>query len=99
MPAVRKFMKNVCDLSMKRLEKIPAKRNDPDTIEYRKTTVESWIATTDMDFEKNCVFLDKIGFNLKYHSSGDLENIYIINFHIENYANAQKDSSVTEDQR
>ncbi|CEG67929.1 hypothetical protein RMATCC62417_04276 [Rhizopus microsporus] len=49
---------------MKRLEKIPAKRNDPDTIENRKTTVESWIATTDMDFEKNCVFLDEAGFNL-----------------------------------
>ncbi|CEP13804.1 hypothetical protein [Parasitella parasitica] len=62
--ALHRFMKNVCALSMKRLEKIPGKRNDPDTIENRKTTVESWIATTDMDFEKNCVFLDEADFNL-----------------------------------
>lgn len=62
--ALHRFMKNVCTLSMKRLEKIPAKRNDPDTIENRKTTVEFRIANTDMDFEKNCVFLDEAGCNL-----------------------------------
>ncbi|KAG2199315.1 hypothetical protein INT47_012949 [Mucor saturninus] len=49
---------------MKRLEKIPARRNHIDVITQRRESVEEWIANEDMDFEKNCVFIDEAGFNI-----------------------------------
>ncbi|KAI9258420.1 hypothetical protein EDC94DRAFT_543525 [Helicostylum pulchrum] len=57
-------MKTHCALSLKRLEKIPAKRNDEDTIRERRERVETYIADKDMDFEPNCVFLVEAGVNL-----------------------------------
>lgn len=61
---LQRHMKTHCALSLKRLEKIPAKRNDEDTIRQRRECVETFIADKDMDFERNCVFLDEAGFNL-----------------------------------
>ncbi|KAI9272367.1 hypothetical protein EDC94DRAFT_511898, partial [Helicostylum pulchrum] len=57
--ALHRFMRTVCALSMKRLEKIPARRNHIEVIEQRKTEVEKWIADDNMDFLKNCVFIDE----------------------------------------
>lgn len=62
--ALHRFMRTVCALSMKRLEKIPARRNHIEVIEQRKTEVEKWIADDNMDFLKNCVFIDEAGFNI-----------------------------------
>ncbi|KAG2191495.1 hypothetical protein INT47_011536 [Mucor saturninus] len=62
--ALHRFMREKCALSMKRLEKIPARRNHIDVITQRRESVEEWIANEDMDFEKNCVFIDEAGFNI-----------------------------------
>ncbi|KAG2200823.1 hypothetical protein INT47_001354 [Mucor saturninus] len=62
--ALHRFMREKCALSMKRLEKIPARRNHIDVIKQRRESVEEWIANEDMDFEKNCVFIDRAGFNI-----------------------------------
>jgi arginine repressor len=61
---LHRFMREVCALSMKRLEKIPARRNHIDVITQRKESVKEWIADENMDFEKNCVFIDEAGFNI-----------------------------------
>ncbi|KAI8048502.1 DDE superfamily endonuclease-domain-containing protein [Thamnidium elegans] len=52
-----------CVLSFKRLEKLPEKRNSEEVKLKRRETVLEWMATKDIDFEKNCVFLDEAGFN------------------------------------
>ncbi|KAG2192272.1 hypothetical protein INT47_003861 [Mucor saturninus] len=62
--ALHRFMREKCALSMKRLEKIPARRNHIDVITQRRESVEEWIANEDMNFEKNCVFIDEAGFNI-----------------------------------
>lgn len=64
-------MRKVCALSMKRLEKIPARRNHIDVINARKDSVEEWIADANMDFEKNCVFIDEAGFNINITCNQD----------------------------
>ena len=62
--ALHRFMRTVCALSMKRLEKIPARRNHIEVIEQKKIEVEKWMADKDMNFQKNCVFIDEAGFNI-----------------------------------
>lgn len=62
--AVHRHMRTDCAMSMKRLEKIPAKRNDKETILLRKERVQEFLDDKEMDFERNCVFLDEAGFNL-----------------------------------
>ncbi|KAG2193614.1 hypothetical protein INT47_007237 [Mucor saturninus] len=62
--ALHRFMRAYCALSMKRLEKIPARRNHIDVIEQRKLAVETWLGDEEMDFQKNCVFIDEAGFNV-----------------------------------
>src|ERR1700738_4731917 len=49
---------------LKRLEKLPAARNTDRVISLRKEKVEEWENMQDMDFSKNCVFIDEAGFNL-----------------------------------
>lgn len=56
---------------MKRLEKIPARRNHIDVINARKDSVEEWIADANMDFENNCVFIDEAGFNINITCNRD----------------------------
>lgn len=48
----------------KKLEKLTEYRNSDETLMKRKTTVQSWLSDYEMDFEKNCVFIDEAGFNL-----------------------------------
>ncbi|KAG2198725.1 hypothetical protein INT47_005410 [Mucor saturninus] len=61
---LHRFLRAYCALSMKRLEKIPARRNHIDVIEQRKLAVETWLGDEEMDFRKNCVFIDEAGFNV-----------------------------------
>ncbi|KAG2201534.1 hypothetical protein INT47_007411 [Mucor saturninus] len=62
--ALHRFIRAYCALSMKRLEKIPARRNHIDVIEQRKLAVETWLGDEGMDFQKNCVSIDEAGFNV-----------------------------------
>ncbi|KAI8049383.1 hypothetical protein BDF21DRAFT_320396, partial [Thamnidium elegans] len=50
--ALHRFMRVACAL------------NHIEVIEQRKVEVEKWIADEDMDFQKNCVFIDEAGFNI-----------------------------------
>jgi transposase len=59
-----RFVRTECVLSMKKIEKHVESRSSDATIEKRKAKVEEWLQDADMDFMKNCVFLDEAGFNL-----------------------------------
>ncbi|KAG1532924.1 hypothetical protein G6F51_012873 [Rhizopus arrhizus] len=62
--SVYRHARNNCALSMKKLEKIVESRNSEETILKRKNTIMQWMADSEFDFEKNCIFLDEAGFNL-----------------------------------
>ncbi|CEP16601.1 hypothetical protein [Parasitella parasitica] len=62
--AVYRYARTSCALSLKRLEKITGERNSERTLKLRKKSVQEWLADDEMDFERNCVFLDEAGFNL-----------------------------------
>lgn len=64
-----RFVSQECSLSVKKLEKVTEYRTLPSTIEKRKAVVQSWLEDPEMDFEKNCVFLDESGFN--FHMNRD----------------------------
>ncbi|CAO3682639.1 unnamed protein product [Rhizopus stolonifer] len=53
-----------CNLTMKKLERLPEAQNDISTLEKRRTKIEEWMALQDFDYGKNCVFIDEAGFNL-----------------------------------
>lgn len=53
-----------CNLTMKKLEKLPAARNSPATLEKRKEKVLQWMEIPGFDYLKNCVFIDEAGFNM-----------------------------------
>lgn len=59
-----RHVKEQCVLSFKKLEKRTEYRNSDKTFLKRKIAVESWLADSYMDFEKNCIFIDEAGFNL-----------------------------------
>ncbi|KAG0944558.1 hypothetical protein G6F57_002252 [Rhizopus arrhizus] len=52
------------NITLKKLEKIPAARNSDRAIALRKAIVEQYKSDADMDFSKNCVFIDEAVFNL-----------------------------------
>jgi hypothetical protein len=49
---------------LKKLQKLPAARNSNRVLRLRKEKVEDWESTPDLDFTRNCVFIDEAGFNL-----------------------------------
>ncbi|CEG64878.1 hypothetical protein RMATCC62417_01778 [Rhizopus microsporus] len=61
---VDKHLKESCSYTLKRITKIPAKRNSPDVIELRFRVVEAWIKDSNISFMQNCIFIDESGFNL-----------------------------------
>ncbi|KAG0740616.1 hypothetical protein G6F57_007865 [Rhizopus arrhizus] len=61
---VDKHLKESCTYTLKRMTKIPAKRNSPDVIEQRFRAVEAWIKDSNISFMQNCIFIDAAGFNL-----------------------------------
>jgi transposase len=56
--ALHRHMRAKCAVSLKRLEKSPETRNDVEVM----AAIENWIASKDMDFEKNCVFIGEASF-------------------------------------
>lgn len=62
--AISKHLTKHCNLTMKKLEKLPQARNDPKTLEKRRTKVLEWLEIEDFDYSKNCVFIDEAGFNM-----------------------------------
>ncbi|CEP09973.1 hypothetical protein [Parasitella parasitica] len=58
------FIRDNCALSIKKFQLISEYRNSDETKQKRRKALQEWLADKDMDFEKNCVFLDEAGFNL-----------------------------------
>jgi hypothetical protein len=46
-----------------KLEKLPAKRNSKPVLRLRKKRIGEWDAKPELDYGKNCVFIDEAGFN------------------------------------
>jgi transposase len=62
--ALHRHLVQKCMVTLKKLEKLPAARNTDRVIKLRKERVEEWEMIQDLDFTKNCVFIDEAGFNL-----------------------------------
>jgi len=62
--ALHRQLVQKCRLTLKKLEKLPAARNADRVINLRKEKVEEWEAMQDLDFARNCVFIDEWRFNL-----------------------------------
>ncbi|KAI9475982.1 MAG: hypothetical protein EXX96DRAFT_284131 [Benjaminiella poitrasii] len=72
-----RFMKENCNLSYTRVHRIISKRNDKDVLRHRKEWVLKY-AASDMEYLKNCVFLDEAGFNLHFIKViDDSKNVYL----------------------
>jgi hypothetical protein len=65
---VNEFMKNECNLSFKQVSFRPEARGSETSIAARREWAEKWL-TTGMDYTKNCVFIDKAGFNINMKAS------------------------------
>ena len=65
---VHEFMKDECNLSMKKATFWPEARNSEDNLQKRLQWVMKW-SQTDMDFFKNCIFIDESGFDINMKSS------------------------------
>lgn len=55
---------NHCTITAKKLEKLPAARVTPRVINLRRQIVEEWEKDSELDFTKNCMFIDEAGFNM-----------------------------------
>ncbi|KAI9025216.1 hypothetical protein CLU79DRAFT_683734, partial [Phycomyces nitens] len=62
--AIHKHLVHKHNITLKKLEKIPAARNSDRVIALRKAIVEQYKSDADMDFCKNCVFINETGFDL-----------------------------------
>ncbi|KAG2218177.1 hypothetical protein INT45_003603 [Circinella minor] len=62
--AVHNHLVNHCTVTFKKLEKLPATIITPRVINLLKQVVEEWERDLNMDYMKNCVFIDKAGFNM-----------------------------------
>src|ERR1700731_3548901 len=49
---------------VQKLEKLPAERNSDRVLRLRRQRIEEREATPELDYCKNCVFIDDAGFNL-----------------------------------
>ena len=64
MSSLHRHLVQKCRVTLKKLQKLPAARNSNRVLRLRKEKVEDWESTPDLDFTRNCVFIDKAGFNL-----------------------------------
>ncbi|OAD76912.1 hypothetical protein PHYBLDRAFT_165410 [Phycomyces blakesleeanus NRRL 1555(-)] len=62
--AIQKHLVKKCALTMKKLEKLPEKRDDINTIEMRRDRILEWQQLADFNYLSNCVFIDEAGFNM-----------------------------------
>jgi hypothetical protein len=51
-------------VTVKKLQKLPAARNSDRVLKLRRERIEQWEAIAELDYGKNCVFIDEAGFNL-----------------------------------
>ncbi|CAO3591757.1 unnamed protein product [Absidia cylindrospora] len=65
---VHDFMKNECNLSLKKAHFHPLARNSEETINKRYEWIMKWM-NSDMDFTTNCVFIDEAAFNINHRRS------------------------------
>ncbi|OAD70560.1 Homeodomain-like DNA binding domain-containing transcription factor [Phycomyces blakesleeanus NRRL 1555(-)] len=63
--AIQKHLVKKCALTMKKLEKLPEKRDDANTIEMRRDRILEWQQLADFNYLSNCVFIDEAGFNMR----------------------------------
>lgn len=63
--ALHRHLVRKCELTLKKCEKSPAARNSDRVLKLPKEKIEEWEAMSDMDFVRNCVFIDEAGFNLQ----------------------------------
>jgi hypothetical protein len=63
--ALHRHLVHKCKLTLKKREKSPAARNSDRVLKLPKEKIEEWEAMSDMDFVRNCVFIDEAGFNLQ----------------------------------
>ncbi|KAI8346913.1 hypothetical protein EDC96DRAFT_417932, partial [Choanephora cucurbitarum] len=62
--AIHRHLVHNHNITLKKLKKIPAARNSDRVMALRKAIVEQYKSDADMDFSKNCAFIDEAGFNL-----------------------------------
>ncbi|OAD76844.1 hypothetical protein PHYBLDRAFT_165344 [Phycomyces blakesleeanus NRRL 1555(-)] len=62
--AIQKHLVKKCALTMKKLEKLPEKRDDVSTIVMRRDRILEWQQLADFNYLSNCVFIDEAGFNM-----------------------------------
>jgi transposase len=65
---VHDFVRNHCNLSLKKAQFQPVDRNSEEKIKERLDWIRKW-EKTDMDFTKNCVFLDESAFHINMKRS------------------------------
>ncbi|KAG1047376.1 hypothetical protein G6F43_010174 [Rhizopus delemar] len=65
---VHEFMRDECNLSLKQTTRWPEARANENNIQNRYDWVIRW-SNTDMDFSKNCIFIDEAGFDLNMKPS------------------------------
>ncbi|OAD69431.1 hypothetical protein PHYBLDRAFT_66346 [Phycomyces blakesleeanus NRRL 1555(-)] len=62
--AIQKHLVKKCALTMKKLKKLPEKRDNVSTIEMRQDRILEWQQLVDFNYLSNCVFIDEAGFNM-----------------------------------
>ncbi|KAG1451932.1 hypothetical protein G6F46_010114 [Rhizopus delemar] len=65
---VHEFMRNDCNLSMKQTTCWPEARTSKENVQKRYEWVVKW-SNTDMDFSRNCIFIDEAGFDINMRAS------------------------------
>ncbi|KAG1048474.1 hypothetical protein G6F43_009134 [Rhizopus delemar] len=60
---VHEFMRDECNLSMKQTTCWPEARTNKENVQKRYEWVFKW-SNTDMDFSRNCIFIDEAGFDI-----------------------------------
>lgn len=65
---LHRFVKNECNLTLKKAKFYPTDRNSEANIQGRSDWVRKW-DKTDMDYRKNCVFLDESAFHINMKRS------------------------------
>lgn len=65
---VHEFMRDECNLSLKRATRWPEVRANDDNVQKRYEWVIRW-SKTDMDFSRNCIFIDEAGFDINMKPS------------------------------
>ncbi|KAG1494377.1 hypothetical protein G6F53_012586 [Rhizopus delemar] len=65
---MHEFMRDECNLSMKQTTCWPETRTSKENVQKRYEWVVKW-NNTDMDFSRNCIFIDEAGFDINMRAS------------------------------